>query len=548
LASAAPAAALVACAALGLLISPFAGAFEVEIQESSYHARGLEPENTDSIGLLTPGTIIEIPDKYKCAPDASAEACAAKHYVDPEMAVERWLQEAQETSSLDGKKLPEKYQCGDLPCMMFPVVVAKKGAGSTLPDEQVGKPLLIALQHMLQNGHSFVLAENAEVHLPPAAPPASEAKVAASAPPTARASARAPGPQPAPPAPQYRASSPAMAATRYYSPSTALDPSSIYPAASWAPSARGATTAANWAPTSSRANGAAGWAPTAGSRNAPGASSDLQAQASCVDCRRPTTGMPSGLYEQVSALNNQMRAFSRLALPATGAAPSVDYKNRITGDLQRNFEQTCRLSFAAFQQTLAQTAAKAEVPADILMGLMNKESVGKCDARGSSGELGPFQIMPSSSSFAFCHAKAPAYNAGECARALQNPVVALGEAIRILQYNRATLMSPTLFDGGGSSGRARAQVRGFNPQLMTLRDQYRVAVLAYNQGLGGTIHVLAKMEAYDAAHGTSLSPERWNEFRPFILTSFLEERDKKTLEADLRHLYYAEGVVPYPSS
>lgn len=269
--------------------------------------------------------------------------------------------------------------------------------------------------------------------------------------------------------------------------------------------------------------------------------SQMQMQAACVGCRHPEArGQSSLLDAKLAALAPALRALGAAALTRSGPAPRSTPRNFITDAVRSNFNATCGASFDAWAATVRQKAAQRQIPEDILFGLINQESTGRCTVTGSSGEIGLMQILPTSSTLPACRsggARNP-----ECERALRNPFIALDQAIQILERNRAFVMQPRMVAGGGRLPRVVADGFAANTPV---RMQWRLAVFSYNQGPYYAARAKAYMDAYNARHGGGLRPERWADFRPSILSALLEGTSLADKRRALHGLSYAESVVPY---
>jgi hypothetical protein len=270
---------------------------------------------------------------------------------------------------------------------------------------------------------------------------------------------------------------------------------------------------------------------------------EMEATSPCAQglCSRPS--------ETSDGVKNLIRAISP-ALAASERRRDQVFR-RTSNDLDRidrNFQQSCGFPVSEFTQLVRRRAEQAGVPADILLSLMTQESSGRCYVLNSEADntqsVGLFQIKSTNASYPRCNSQQKAVlkslgSANRLAtgpRCLENPLLNLEEAIRILKDKRNSVVRG-----------------GFDPSKMQDRDLWRLAVSSYNGGQKWVLEARDDLLKFNRIHGTNLDPHKWEDLRLFYFRSWLDPQRRQAMvgkpnagrsrDNSVANMSYTENVV-----
>jgi len=135
----------------GLTLAPVAHAFQIKLKKD-FKVRQTKDGQMERVGLLTAGSIIEIPDQYKVNNKNGT--------IDFELSLNNWLKNGgQDESDRAGKFTYD----GEYSEFFFPIKIVQAEKGSSLePLDEKGN-LYMALQHIAIRKGALVVTENATV-------------------------------------------------------------------------------------------------------------------------------------------------------------------------------------------------------------------------------------------------------------------------------------------------------------------------------------------------------------------------------------------------
>jgi hypothetical protein len=241
-----------------------------------------------------------------------------------------------------------------------------------------------------------------------------------------------------------------------------------------------------------------------------------------------------------------------------------------THNLAERFQSSCGFSLNSFIPEVARQSRSSGVPSDILLSLMTQESSGRCHIRqreaNRSMSVGLFQVSARNSRFKLCTPsqiktirRLHPTQLTQGPQCLDNPVINLSEAIRILKSKASFLTQSTI------RFRRSEIYSGFEPNRFMdasgrwNRDLWRLAVSAYNGGERWVLRAKYDLETFNARHGQRLNAYNWEDLRVFYLRNHLSQyrnghsyffgnsmTGRKERNA-LLNLAYTENVVPRKS-
>lgn len=270
---------------------------------------------------------------------------------------------------------------------------------------------------------------------------------------------------------------------------------------------------------------------------------EMEATSPCAQglCSRPSDASDS--------VKNLIRAISP-ALAASERRRDQVFKRTSTDltRIDRTFQQSCGFPISEFTQLVRRRAEQAGVPSDILLSLMTQESSGRCYVLNPEADntqsVGLFQIKSTNASYPRCNSqqKAVLKSLGSASRlatgprCLENPLLNLEEAIRILKDKRSSVVRG-----------------GFDPNKMQDRDLWRLAVSSYNGGQKWVLEARDDLLKFNRIHGTKLDPHNWEDLRLFYFRSWLDPQRRKAMIGkpnggrsqaySVANLSYTENVV-----
>lgn len=277
-----------------------------------------------------------------------------------------------------------------------------------------------------------------------------------------------------------------------------------------------------------------------------------------VDPAMEASTCATGLCSQPTDSSQPVLNFINAISPALAAADrgSKQIFNRTQNDLKHvyeKFENSCGFPLEQFIPIVKARAEEADVPPEILMGLMTQESSGRChilnSEKDASQSVGLFQVNSESSRVPRCtsgqkeilHGLGSASRLATGPRCLENPLVNLDESIRILKGFKATLTN---------------DASGFDESLLSTEDMWRLSVSSYNGGAKWPLQAKKDLESFNAINGTSLSAYNWEDLRLFYMRSWLDRGQRSAAfgssntgrlrEYSVSNLAYAENIVGRP--
>ncbi|HRK07481.1 MAG TPA: transglycosylase SLT domain-containing protein [Pseudobdellovibrionaceae bacterium] len=500
---------LLICVQLGVL--PVAHAITIQIRED-IKVRQPEDQQMERVGLLKAGSVIQIPDFYRVYKNGR---------VDLELTLNNWLRHAGHNVPLDGQAAPGVHTFdGERRDYFFPVRVIHAAPGSSFAPGKEGGQHFIALRHLSRRGQALIVRTDAHITAMTPEPqdlPTPVATTSAGAPPTPPTSPPAAAPAARPVVPQ---------AGRNREVVTPSAPAPVIP-------------------------------PARPIRQAP-PRPHVEAAQACPHghCQPQAEAIPRSTVEPFQNL-------VALLQPSLQQAEARHHRTegRTLNDLrgiEQRFQQSCGFSLRSFLPVVKEKADQYGIPADVLLGLMTQESSGRCNILNSESNntqsVGLFQVNSSGSRIPRCSSAQKAQlqrlSVAELAggpRCLENAVVNLDEAIRILLQKRNTL----------TAHRVRAmdgRTSGFEPSRMSNHDLWRLTVSAYNGGEGWVLQAKVDLERFNRQHRTQLDAHNWEDLRVFYLRRQLDSRQQtrhfgevataRSIENAINNLAYAENIVP----
>ncbi|HLE10006.1 MAG: hypothetical protein A2504_00850 [Bdellovibrionales bacterium RIFOXYD12_FULL_39_22] len=178
-----------------------------------------------------------------------------------------------------------------------------------------------------------------------------------------------------------------------------------------------------------------------------------------------------------------------------------------------NYNSTCAPPpFEKFLQSLHEEAKFNGIPANLLLAMMTKESVGRCgatnDEDSGSKSLGLFQINTKTYNKRYCTNKANP----SC---LTHPITNLKEAIKILvaKYKRVNDFYPRASDN-------EIEWKSLDPNK---RNLWRKALAAYNGGEGYVFQAYNDLVSFNRKYQTNFDPDNWAHRKLFLFRMMLEK-------------------------
>jgi hypothetical protein len=222
-----------------------------------------------------------------------------------------------------------------------------------------------------------------------------------------------------------------------------------------------------------------------------------------------------------------------------------------------NFIATCPLHFADFKDEVMTQSKASAIPAEILFSIMQVESIGKCSAARSewddSFSIGLFQVNTRSSIYPKCtyqqlrqlkHKLSLVTLKAEKLKCLQNPLVNLTEAIRILKEKYKFVNKED-----STSTKAWIEMNAHD------RDGWRKAIAAYN---GGQVYIIQAYNAvlnFNKKYKANLDANKWDVRRAFLLREMVDadmpsKKDQKefiikrrAIASNLINMHYVDRIA-----
>lgn len=266
-----------------------------------------------------------------------------------------------------------------------------------------------------------------------------------------------------------------------------------------------------------------------------------------------TSPCAQGLCSKPSDTSDSVKHLIRAISPALSQAEvkSKQVFRRTKDDLTKidsNFKQSCGFTLGEYTSLVRSRAEQAGVPSEILLSLMTQESSGRCYALNSETDrtqsVGLFQINSTNTRYPRCttEQKNILKSYGTTARlstgprCLENPLLNLEEAIRLLKGKRAAIVRG-----------------GFDESKMESLDLWRLVVSAYNGGEKWVMEAKNDLERFNAIHGTQLDAHNWEDLRLFYFRSWLDPKRRQAMigkpnggrsqSNSVANLSYAENIV-----
>lgn len=266
-----------------------------------------------------------------------------------------------------------------------------------------------------------------------------------------------------------------------------------------------------------------------------------------------TSPCAQGLCSSPSDTSESVKHLIRAIAPALSQAEqrSKQVFQRTQTDLTRIdsvFKQSCGFGLGEFSTLVKSRAEQAGVPAEILLSLMTQESSGRCYVLNSETDntqsVGLFQINSTNTRYPRCttEQKNILRSIGSTARlatgprCLENPLLNLEEAIRLLKGKQAAILRG-----------------GFDQSKIETLDLWRLVVSAYNGGEKWVMEAKDDLERFNAIHGTNLDPHKWEDLRLFYFRSWLDPKRRQAMigksntgrsqSNSVANLSYAENIV-----
>ncbi len=276
------------------------------------------------------------------------------------------------------------------------------------------------------------------------------------------------------------------------------------------------------------------------------ATSQMEAQSICA----------TGLCARPSDASTQVRDLIDAISPGLAATngASEHLRARTTTDLKlvyKTFQSSCGFSLSEFIPTVKAQAGAAGVPPELLLSIMTQENSGRCyltnSESNSTQSLGIFQVNSTNRNYPRCSTdqitqlrtigSLTGLSTGP--RCLENPLVNLSEAIRLLRGKRESLANG-----------------GFDLSKLEAGNQWRLVAASYNGGQRWALQAKNDLEAFNKIHGTSLSAYNWGDLRIFFMREYLNRAEKngafgdakegRSRENSVSNLAYSENIAGRP--
>ncbi len=284
--------------------------------------------------------------------------------------------------------------------------------------------------------------------------------------------------------------------------------------------------------------------------SAPEAVRERQARQQQMEASSPCA---QGLCSKPSDTSDDVKHLIRAISPALSQVETKAKQvfRRTKHDLTKidsNFQQSCGFTLTEYTSLVRSRAEQAGVPAEILLSLMTQESSGRCYALNSETDrtqsVGLFQINSSNANYPRCttEQKNILKSFGTTARlatgprCLENPLLNLEEAIRLLKGKRTAILRG-----------------GFDESKIENLDLWRLVVSAYNGGEKWVMEAKNDLERFNSIHGTHLDAHKWEDLRLFYFRSWLDPKRRQAMIGksnggrsqlnSVANLSYAENIV-----
>ncbi len=266
-----------------------------------------------------------------------------------------------------------------------------------------------------------------------------------------------------------------------------------------------------------------------------------------------TSPCAQGLCSKPSDSSDSVKHLIRAIAPALSRAENRSRQvfRRTQNDLSKIenvFKQSCGFGLGEYSNLVRSRAEQAGVPAEILLSLMTQESSGRCYVLNSETDktqsVGLFQINSTNTRYPRCTTdqKNILKSLGSPSRlatgprCLENPLLNLEEAIRLLKGKRAAIVRG-----------------GFDETKIDNLDMWRLVVSAYNGGEKWVMEAKDDLERFNAIHGTRLYAHKWEDLRLFFFRSWLDPKRRSSMIGksnagrsqanSVANLSYAENIV-----
>lgn len=262
----------------------------------------------------------------------------------------------------------------------------------------------------------------------------------------------------------------------------------------------------------------------------------------------------NGLCSLPSDASSPVRGLIAAASPGLAAAAvrSGQIFKRTNNDLKHvyeNFGKSCGFDLGQFIPIIKSRASQAGIPSELMLSLMTQESSGRCFVLNSETDrtqsVGLFQINSAHGKYPRCtneeknilRSLGSASRLATGPRCLENPIINLDEALRVLTSAKNTLLSRT----------------GFDATKLNADDIWRMTVSAYNGGPRWVLQAKKDLEQFNAKNGTSLSVYNWEDLRIFYMRQWLGRDQQRAAfgnaiegrseENSIANLSYAENIA-----
>ncbi len=213
-------------------------------------------------------------------------------------------------------------------------------------------------------------------------------------------------------------------------------------------------------------------------------------------------------------------------------------------EVVNNYNQTCSPPpFEDFLQTLQSEAEKSNIPPNLVLALMTKESSGRCEAekleQNSSKSIGLFQLNDK------YHTDKKTCFDKRNPNCITHPINNLKRGIKELasKYKRVNSFPPIKYPSGTNWNNLGNQSKDF----------WRKALLAYNGGEGYVDQARADLINFNGTHKTNFNNERWKDHKLFLFRMALEDnwnfwtsnnyKYKRSTELAISNLIFAETIA-----
>jgi hypothetical protein len=266
-----------------------------------------------------------------------------------------------------------------------------------------------------------------------------------------------------------------------------------------------------------------------------------------------TSPCAQGLCSKPSDTSDSVKHLIRAISPALSQVETKSKQvfQRTGNDLfhiDSSFKKSCGFTLTEYTSLVRLRAEQAGVPAEILLSLMTQESSGRCYALNSETDntqsVGLFQINSTNTHYPRCttEQKNILKSYGTTARlatgprCLENPLLNLEEAIRLLKGKRTAIVRG-----------------GFDESKIESQDLWRLVVSAYNGGEKWVMEAKNDLERFNSIHGTQLDAHKWEDLRLFYFRSWLDPKRRQAMigkskggrsqSNSVANLSYAENIV-----